>query len=715
MPTPRQQPDSESSRLSGGIWIFLAVFGAAVLFKIIYLVQYGQRILYARVPLVDAEYYDAWAQRVASGQGYGPSPFYLAPLYPYWLALIYMIAGRDLMLVYALQAVMGIGSLVLVYWIGRKLFGSTAAAVSSILLLLYAPILIIETKLLSESLGILLTLAAMALLLWTLDKPGWGRGLLAGIVLGLSILCRSSNLLFAGVVFLWLAWRWRRKQERHKFVTSGFIALGLAVSILPVTARNYLVGKDTALVQTNFGMTFAQGNNELAVGVFSHPPGTSGGIAIQQSEEMAVAARELGRSLKPSESSSFWVKRTLHWMAQNPAAAARLWGKKLVYSLNDREEMDSYETYYETAKVPTLRLAIVPFSVLFCFALVAIVQSWRSAGVQLLCLYVAGTLLTLLIFYVSSRYRLMAAPMLAILAGYGAVTAWHYLRERRVVPIAAILVALAGTTAVARLPYPMKKSSGTFVLKQLANQYLAAGKLDQGIAILMQASREFPQATELNAELGAALAQRGKYPEAVREYRRALADWSHSPELHVKLANALERMGNTADADLHWLEALRLAPNSAMVLVNRGGSLMNRGRLPEAKDHFERALTADPNSILANNNLGSVLAQSGKPAEAVAYFRKAVELDPTYTRARCNLSRALAETNRSDEAIANLQEGIRVQPDAPALHFDLAQLLVRAGRKDEAIAEYRHVIRLDPKSVPARQQLNALTSAGGGM
>src|SRR5206468_4150323 len=49
--------------------------------------------------VVDPEYYDEWARRIAAGDWLGDRPFYMDPLYPYFLGVIYRLCGRDLLLV----------------------------------------------------------------------------------------------------------------------------------------------------------------------------------------------------------------------------------------------------------------------------------------------------------------------------------------------------------------------------------------------------------------------------------------------------------------------------------------------------------------------------------------------------------------------------------------------------------------------------------------
>ena len=45
----------------------------------------------------DARGYDQWAQRLAGGDWIGTDVFYQAPLYPYFLGVVYAVAGHDLL------------------------------------------------------------------------------------------------------------------------------------------------------------------------------------------------------------------------------------------------------------------------------------------------------------------------------------------------------------------------------------------------------------------------------------------------------------------------------------------------------------------------------------------------------------------------------------------------------------------------------------------
>ena len=167
------------------------VLMGAVAIRIVYLLQYRAHAPYYSTPILDSAYYDDWAMRVAQGQGYGPMPFYMAPLYPYVLAAVYTAAGHSLGLVYILQSVLGVANLLLVYVLASRTFGHKSGLIALILMTAYAPLVYLETKLLTETLAITLNLASLLLLMRALRRPTIAWFGLAGVSLGLSALCLS--------------------------------------------------------------------------------------------------------------------------------------------------------------------------------------------------------------------------------------------------------------------------------------------------------------------------------------------------------------------------------------------------------------------------------------------------------------------------------------------------------------------------------------------
>src|SRR5213594_5250843 len=116
----------------------LVVFAVAFTLRIIHIRQMRNAPFFTLL-MGDAHGYDEWAQRIAGGDWIGRDVFYQAPLYPYFLAFIYRIAGHSTILVRIVQAVIGSCSCVLVAAAARRLFSMPAGVLAGLMLAIYAP------------------------------------------------------------------------------------------------------------------------------------------------------------------------------------------------------------------------------------------------------------------------------------------------------------------------------------------------------------------------------------------------------------------------------------------------------------------------------------------------------------------------------------------------------------------------------------------------
>jgi len=154
-----------------------ALLGAALLALVVrvgYLAELnGSPFL--SVLLGDSRQYDAWAQQIAGGQWVGTEIFYQTPLYPYWLAVIFSIAGHNLGLVRLIQAILGAASCLLLGLAGRRFFSDRVGVIAALLLAVYPPAFFFDGLIQKSSLDIFLVTLALALLGEFYRRPTLGR------------------------------------------------------------------------------------------------------------------------------------------------------------------------------------------------------------------------------------------------------------------------------------------------------------------------------------------------------------------------------------------------------------------------------------------------------------------------------------------------------------------------------------------------------------
>lgn len=654
--------------------VALVILLAAVI-RLAYFVQYQSLVPYYGITILDAKYYDAWAMRVASGQGYGPMPFYMSPMYPYILAVVYFLTGHGYTQVYVLQMVLGLGNLLLTYAIGRRLFGHKAGLIAMVLMTVYAPLIYLETKILTETIAIALNLIALLLVMRALKRPGYLGFLVAGVTMGLSAVCRPSALVSVGLILVWLTVTNLRTRTGFRF--TAVATLGVMIAILPVTARNYVVGHDLVLISSNGGLVFAQSNNPTANGVSSAIEGFSGSIMTQQQEEMSIAAKELGHPVKPSESSSFWMGRALGFIRSEPGVFAKLLAMKTLWAVHNREADCSYNVYLEESLVPALRFLVLPFAVLaglavFGFAFGRNIGDAREKS--LLAIYAVSVFVGLIIFAVTSRYRVPAVPILCVFAGYGLVHGWDALTGRKVRELIVAGSCVAAFALIGLVPYPIAKISPA-AMANLGANYLEIGNSREAMRLLKKALAMDPKQEVVHHNYAGALMLAGDLDGAVREYRRAVELVPENATYRNSLGFALIRKGDASGAEAEFHAAIALKPDDAEAHLGLANSLLMQGRKREAESERKTANRLGPDLAMAHFGLANKLAARKNWDEAVFQYQEAIRLRSDYAEAYVGLGLAYKDQGKLPEAIRAYRDAIRANPGLTKAYNNLAVAL----------------------------------------
>ena len=127
-------------------------------------------------------------------------------------------------------------------------------------------------------------------------------------------------------------------------------------------------------------------------------------------------------------------------------------------------------------------------------------------------------------------------------------------------------------------------------------------------------------------------------------------------------ALALANQGRYPEAIREWEKALKIDPENPKAQNNLGIALVKSGKVPDGIAHLERAVQLKPEYAEAHSNLGKALSLAGRPDEAMAHWQTAVELYPDFADAHASLGFGLARKGRLEEAIAHWRKAIEVDP-----------------------------------------------------
>jgi len=415
-----------------GTWLFISSSLAALALRLIYMFQVRDATLF-KAPLRDSAFYVARAWEILHGDIIGRAvSFHSAPLYPYFIAGVMGIMGENqglwwLRLVQALVSALTAGLLSLT---ALRLFGRWAGVATALLALLYGPFLFYS----GEILEITLTLFFLAGGFWLLardEDPGLKRLMGVGALLGLAALGKPNLLILAPL--LWISvglyrsedstrpWAWRK---------GLLLAAGFLIVVLPFTLRNKLAGDDWVLISSNGGINLFIGNNPDANGGFQVPTGLATNLEAG-SRQIAETAK--GRPLKPSEVSRFWFDRSLAYFTGYPGDAAGLWLRKTGLLLNHYEIPNHYNYYFfREYYAPMLKWPLVAYSMVLPLGILGLAfGARRNRRTRRHAWSILAVALTVILFFVTSRYRLPMITLLFPFAGFGLALLGQTLLARR--------------------------------------------------------------------------------------------------------------------------------------------------------------------------------------------------------------------------------------------------------------------------------------------
>jgi tetratricopeptide (TPR) repeat protein len=652
----------------------LVLLAFAFLLKAAYVLESADA-LYVRVPLLDARYYDAMAQDIARGV-LREETFLAGPLYPYFLGLVYAVAGRDFMVVRLLQAIGGAATVMLAFLIGRRVFRPSVALAGAVLLALYGAATFYETELSAQWMGTLLDCAALWLLVSARGSPAVRPYAGAGAALGLSALAHANILLFALFALVWTL----RGEPGARRRTAAF-ALAFFAVLLPVAIHNAVVSRSWVPVASDAGFNFYVGNGRAANGMFVPVPGAD--VAGDPTTRAYVEA-QTGRDMSPAGVSEYWFARAFDDMRAAPGRAIALLARKAALYFNGYEvpHIESFDLHARAS--PWLRALFVRLWFIVPLALLGLVLgagSWRGRG--LLVGFVVCQAISVSLFFVAGRYRAETAPLLCLFAAQALVL----LPSRVVTPRAAAAHAVAlAALVLATSPgiFALDETMVTFRdhvhrarrLSEIGSHQPALREMDAAIAL-------YPKETE--GYLQRAIVHGAAHNDfmAIEDYQRALQIDDRDASVHYDLAQALRRVNLREPAVAEYRRAIDLDPGMAKAWNNMGIALREAGRLEEAIAAFERTIEVAPRYRRAYNNLGASYAEAGRPDEAIATFEDTVRRFPDYASGYRNLAMVYASQKRPRPALAAMRRYAALNPSDP----DAAEMIRKleiAARAEES-------------------------------
>jgi len=545
----------------------------------------------------DAETYNQWARRiVSSGDWIGHDPFFMTPFYPYFLAAIYSFAGPNALVVRLVQLVAGTATAAGLFLIGERLVSRRAGLVAGLLAAVYGPFLLSGNLLLVETMKVFFLVWAFLLLLAAREHRSAGMWLGAGLILGLAVLCRPTDLITVFVAIAWIILA-ARDAGGKRFREAALVLAGVALVVAPVTVRTWAVEKEFVLITSNGGLNFFLGNNPDAVGVYYNVDRLD---LATDPDGRVFAESILQRPVTPSEASSYYLARAFTFIRTQPALFIGLQFRKALLFFHYKEISQLGYNYRFIAETAVPLLAYVPtFLVVGPLALIGCVAFARQRrALALLYGFLLAQFLAVILFFVTDRFRLSAVPFMIVFAGAALdrILIWWQGKRWR---------ALGGAS--------LGLLSGV-VLATVGN-----------VGIQDDYSLEYEYVGLMHFDAR-------DYGRAMDAYRQSLRhrDTFHG---HNNIGNVFLAQGNVNAALAEYAKGEALNPRQAISPFSIGTAYVSQRDWRAALAMFDKALAINPRFAPAHLNRGLTLYYLGDYRGALTSLERYCELerDPTKT------------------------------------------------------------------------------------
>ncbi|HKP92106.1 MAG TPA: glycosyltransferase family 39 protein [Thermoleophilaceae bacterium] len=345
------------------------------------------------------------------------------PVYPAFVGVLYKVLGEHPDRVLLVQTLIGPVTIFLTWVLARRLFGTRAAFVAAALVAICPFAWQFEVRLLAESIVTPLTLLFMIVLV---ERPLTRRRVvLVGVVLGAIILTRPSAVYLVPVVAV--AFVLAGGLRRGALSTAAALAVTVLV-VAPWVVRNHSVSGAWVL-STQDVAPYGTFNDDSA-----NDPETPYAWRIHNRRDARVLARarqlgELGLRNRLRHNTVEWIKdhpfsvvEAFYWNG-----LTRLWDVRRPHHPLNEARYSGRPRWFAAIGLATYWLALP-------FALFALWTLRRRVAVFLPFVVLALSASVVFSAEAETRYRAPFDPLVAVLAGFGAVTAWNSVRRRRGLP-----------------------------------------------------------------------------------------------------------------------------------------------------------------------------------------------------------------------------------------------------------------------------------------
>jgi hypothetical protein len=283
-----------------------------------------------------------------------------------------------------------------------------------------------------------------------------------------------------------------------------------------------------------------------------------------------IAKFSLGKELKTSEVSRFWFNKGWDFIFRYPKTYLKLLFRKITFLFSPQEIIHDQEYQLISEKIKVFKFLLLDLRLILPLAFFGMVLSFKKSKETALLYIILITLsLSIVLFYVVTRYRISLVPFLAIFASFGTVSLMEAAQSKRYPRLICFAVVL-------------------MIIFLLFNHKIIFAKLT------------------------------GRPSEDINSFD----DRMNKVFLYEKKADFQKAMQELKIAE-------QLHPNrDSRISMAYGHIYYKKHDLKKAEEKFKEAIQAFPINVDAHYNLGFLYNQQKRFGEALVVLEKAKFLDP---------------------------------------------------------------------------------------
>jgi tetratricopeptide (TPR) repeat protein len=549
------------------------------------------------MPVLDERYYVGLGKTIACGQLTGENRvFFMDPLYGYFLAAVFFFCGDNLTTVRLIQIVLDAFNVVLIYAIGTRVWKREAGIIAALSYAVYPVAFFYSLLILKTTLCISMLLFFTLFLTYLPEKKSglcwYGLGLFAALLTYL----RGNMILLVPLVILFIPLcqrtGWAGFAKKSLLLVLGFISL-LSVGVF----RNFWVSGEFVVLNSQAGRLLYSCNNPgNLTGLYNVPGFARPNPVDSEIDFHKEAERRKGAPLEASEVSRYWMMETLRFFSKNPETLVRLLYHKIKGTVGGCEIANNHSYYAASRFSPLLKWPLPPFALAFAFGLPGLIPGIRKERrVAILLIPFLTVLVTILLFYTSSRFRMPAVPFLLIGAGISLSILHDWMRKRKVLK-ACVLISFIGIAGFLSLSVACPKPSGTEAFL-MAKAYWRQKDFENAKRFALKGANDFPTQARFHVLLGM-IAFSGNQPdEAIKQNEQAIRIDPGNVDAFHNMGLVYLETKRPEEAIPWFRKALALAERPD-ILFHLAMAYEERGDKKRAAENYQKyldtATSADP-------------------------------------------------------------------------------------------------------------------------